>query len=128
MMSAVLKSAPARVAPAIGEHSTLIGYTAKGLFFLRMAMTEHTDGPNLLQIARRATEMYNATINEKSLCYQPVFKFRVVDDEHLELQLFREGRGSEDDVCQGRIKLAFEHRPAMHGHIIVLDPSETTLH
>lgn len=120
-MSAVLH--PTAAAP-ISQHSTLLGYTAKGMFFLRMAMTEHTDGTNLLEIAAKAQEMYNKTINEKVMCYQPTFKFRVLDNEHIELCMYREGVGQAEDVCQGTIKLALEHRPAMHGHIIVLDPSE----
>jgi len=120
-MSAVLN--PTAAAP-IHQHATLLGYTAKGLFFLRMAMTEHTDGANLLEIAHKAQEMYNKTINEKVMCYQPTFKFRMLDNEHIELSMYREGAGKDEDVCQGTIKLALEHRPALHGHIIVLDPSE----
>ena len=125
MMSAVLKSsASVRLAPAISEHSTLIGYIAKGMFFLRMAMTEHTDGASLMEIITRAQELYNKTVDEKVMNYRPLFKFRVLDNEHLELNMYREGAGADEDVCQGTIKLALEHRPALHGHIIVLDPSE----
>ncbi len=119
-MSAALKPRPSA---AVELHSTLLGYTAKGLFFLRMAMTDHTDGPNLLEIAQKATDMYNATINEVSPCYQPYFRFRVLDGEHIELQMYREGWGAEENELKGTLKLALHQRTPWE-NILVLDPSE----
>ena len=117
-MSAVLKRPS-----AIDQHTTLLGYEAKGLFFLRMALREHTDSPNLLEIAQRATEMYNGTINERAACYQPFFRFHVLDDSHLELRMYREGVGAEEDQLKGTIKLAL-HQRTQYESIIILDPSE----
>ncbi|MNU19548.1 hypothetical protein D3C71_77770 [compost metagenome] len=117
-MSAVLKPTA-----KVSQHQTLISYEAKGMFFLRMAMTEHTDGPNLLEIAKRAQALYNTTIDERRPCYQPVFRFKVMDDEHVELRMFRSGTGQDEDVCQGTIKLALLHRTP-YDSILVLDPNE----
>lgn len=119
-MSAVLKPIT-----AVSQHTTLISYEAKGMFFLRMAMTEHTDGPNLLDIAEKAQELYNRTLGDRNLGWRPIFRFKVLDGEHIELGMFREGVGAEEDECQGTIKLALLQRTA-YDSILVLDPSEVT--
>ena len=74
-MSAVLSKTVSK----LSVFATLFSYEAKGLFFLRYALNEHTSSAGLDSIMKKAMALYDASLDENKIAFTPCFKFAEVD-------------------------------------------------
>lgn len=100
----------------------LLESEAKGFFFLKLALADHTNEQKLVAIVNRAHSLYDRIVADQDLsAFQPFFSFRRAG-ERIELVISREPSGEEMQEM-GHLVLTTVHDPLAHGSILALETS-----
>lgn len=84
----------------------LLQSSAKGFFFLKQALADHTTEQKLASIINKAHGVYDRGVENQQLeCFQPYFTFATDDAGHVKIVISREASGAKDALVLGEVLL-----------------------
>lgn len=83
----------------------LLQSSAKGFFFLKQALADHTSEQKLASIINKTHGVYDRGVENQQLeCFQPSFTF-VADGPYVKILITREASRSSDELLLGEVVL-----------------------